>query len=115
MNRRHFGLSIAAATFLTRQLREAIAQDASRSSSSADTDSTRRMRDQTGPSLTAGKSQQSLIGGDVADDNRRMRSGQRASPAGSRSPLTVLMAVAFLIFLLPSAHFGLPGMSRQNS
>ena len=45
MNRRHFGLSIAAATFLTRQLREAIAQDASRSSSSADTDSTRRMRD----------------------------------------------------------------------
>src|SRR5467141_871344 len=45
MNRRHFGLSIAAATFLTRQLREAIAQGASRSSSSADTDSTRRMRD----------------------------------------------------------------------
>src|SRR5258708_142367 len=45
MNRRHFGLSIAAATFLTRQLREAIAQHASRSSSSADTDSTRRMRD----------------------------------------------------------------------
>ena len=45
MNRRYFGLSIAAATFLTRQLREAIAQDASRSSSSADTDSTRRMRD----------------------------------------------------------------------
>jgi hypothetical protein len=34
MNRRHFGLSIATAIFLTRQLREAIAQDASQSSSS---------------------------------------------------------------------------------
>src|SRR5207247_9103036 len=44
MTRRHFGLSIAAATLLTRQLREAIAQDTSQSSSSVDTDSTRRMR-----------------------------------------------------------------------
>jgi hypothetical protein len=45
MNRRYFGLSIAAATLLTPQLREALAQDASQSPSSVDTDSTRRMRD----------------------------------------------------------------------
>src|SRR5437667_4444295 len=51
MNRRHFGLSIAAATLLTQQLREAIAQDTSQSSSSADTDSTRRMRDAAGAFL----------------------------------------------------------------
>src|SRR5437773_6858014 len=51
MNRRHFGLSIAAATLLTRQLREAIAQDTSQSSSSVDTDSTRRMRDAAGAFL----------------------------------------------------------------
>src|SRR6266446_413988 len=45
MNRRHFGSSFAAAIFLTRQLREAIAQEASRSSSSVDPDSTRRIRE----------------------------------------------------------------------
>ena len=45
MNRRHFGLSIAAATLFTRQLREALAQDASQSPSGVDTDLTRRMRD----------------------------------------------------------------------
>ena len=51
MNRRHFGLSIATAIFLTRQLREAIAQDASQSSSSVDTDAARRMRDAAGAFL----------------------------------------------------------------
>jgi hypothetical protein len=49
MNRRHFGLSIATAIFLTRQLREAIAQDASQSSSSVD--AARRMRDAAGAFL----------------------------------------------------------------
>ena len=48
MNRRYFRLSIAAAIFLTQQLREAIAQDAGQSSSSVDSDSTRRMRDAAG-------------------------------------------------------------------
>jgi len=51
MNRRHFGLSVAAAIVLTRQLREAIAQDASRSSSGVDTDSARRMREAGGAFL----------------------------------------------------------------
>src|SRR5262245_30266967 len=51
MNRRHFGLSIATAIFLTRQLREAIAQDAGQSSSSVDTDSARRVRDAAGAFL----------------------------------------------------------------
>jgi Protein of unknown function (DUF3500) len=45
MHRRHFGLSIAAAVLLAQQLREAVAQDAGRSSSGVDTDSAWRMRD----------------------------------------------------------------------
>src|SRR5262249_47916431 len=45
MNRRHFGLSVAAAVLLAQQLREAVAQAAGRSPSSADTDSASRMRD----------------------------------------------------------------------
>jgi hypothetical protein len=45
MNRRHFGLSIAAAALLAQQLREGVAQGASQSPSSVDTDSTWRMRD----------------------------------------------------------------------
>ncbi len=45
MNRRHFGLSLAAATLLAQQLREAVAQGASQSPSTADTDSAWRMRD----------------------------------------------------------------------
>src|SRR5262249_46574176 len=45
MNRRHFGLSLAAAALLAQQLREAVAQDAGRSPSTADTDSAWRMRD----------------------------------------------------------------------
>jgi Protein of unknown function (DUF3500) len=45
MNRRHFGLSIAAAVMLAQQLRDAIAQSASQSPSSVDTDAAWRMRD----------------------------------------------------------------------
>ena len=45
MNRRHFGLSLAAAALLAQQLREAVAQDAGRSPSTADTDFAWRMRD----------------------------------------------------------------------
>jgi hypothetical protein len=45
MNRRHFGLSIAAAVILAQQLRDAIAQSASQSPSSVDTDAAWRMRD----------------------------------------------------------------------
>src|SRR3974377_1478540 len=45
MNRRHFGLSTAAAVLLAQQLRQTLAQDASRQPSSVDTDSAWRMRD----------------------------------------------------------------------
>jgi Protein of unknown function (DUF3500) len=45
MNRRHFGLSFAAAALLAQQLRQAVAQGAGQSRSVADTDSERRMRD----------------------------------------------------------------------
>jgi hypothetical protein len=45
MNRRHFGLSMAAAGLLAQQLREAVAQDARPSSSQADRESAWRMRD----------------------------------------------------------------------
>src|SRR5262245_9335778 len=45
MNRRHFGLSVVAAALLAQQLREAVAQSASQSPSSAETDSAWRMRD----------------------------------------------------------------------
>ena len=45
IHRRHFGLSIAAATLLAQQLRQAAAQDTSQSPSAADTESARRMRD----------------------------------------------------------------------
>src|SRR5215831_8046327 len=44
MNRRHFGLSVAAAVLLAQQLREAVAQGAGQPSA-ADTDSVWRMRD----------------------------------------------------------------------
>src|SRR6516225_7765793 len=44
MNRRHFGLSVAAAVLLAQQLREAVAQGAGQPSA-ADTDSAWRMRD----------------------------------------------------------------------
>src|SRR6266571_2408285 len=45
MNRRHFGLSLAAAALLAQQLREAVAQGASQSPSTADTDAAWRVRD----------------------------------------------------------------------
>jgi len=45
MHRRHFGLSIAAAVLLARQLREAVAQEAGQPPSAADKDSAWRMRD----------------------------------------------------------------------
>jgi Protein of unknown function (DUF3500) len=45
MHRRHFGLSIAAAVLLARQLREAVAQEARQPASAADKDSAWRMRD----------------------------------------------------------------------
>jgi hypothetical protein len=45
MNRRHFGLSIAAAVLLAQQLRQAVAQGTSQSPSDVDTDSQWRMRD----------------------------------------------------------------------
>src|SRR5215469_8948371 len=45
MNRRHFGLSVAAAVLLAQQLREAVAQGAGQPPSAADTDSAWRMRD----------------------------------------------------------------------
>jgi len=44
MNRRHFGLSVAAAVLLARQLREAVAQSAGQPPS-ADTNAAWRMRD----------------------------------------------------------------------
>ena len=44
MNRRHFGLSVAAAVLLAQQLREAVAQSAGQPRS-ADTDAAWRMRD----------------------------------------------------------------------
>src|SRR5262245_43839790 len=45
MHRRHFGLSVAAAVLLAQQMREAVAQDAGRSPSSADAEAAWRMRD----------------------------------------------------------------------
>src|SRR6516225_3368323 len=45
MNRRHFGLSVAAAVLLARQLREAVAQSAGQPPSTGDTDAAWRMRD----------------------------------------------------------------------
>src|SRR5262249_57686656 len=45
MNRRHFGLSVAAAALLAQQLREAVAQGPGQPPSSVDTDSAWRMRD----------------------------------------------------------------------
>src|SRR6266446_7443355 len=45
MDRRHFGLSLAAAALLAQQLREAVEQGAGQSPSTADTDSAWRMRD----------------------------------------------------------------------
>src|SRR6266478_4493711 len=45
MNRRHFGLSVATAVLLARQLREAVAQSAGQPPSTADTDAAWRMRD----------------------------------------------------------------------
>jgi hypothetical protein len=53
MNRRHFGLSVAAAIFLTQQLREAIAQDATQAPSGGHTDSARRMGDAAGAFLAS--------------------------------------------------------------
>jgi hypothetical protein len=45
MHRRHFGLSMGAALLLAQQLRQAAAQDASRTPPAADTDAAWRMRD----------------------------------------------------------------------
>src|ERR1700746_4202410 len=45
MNRRHFGLSVAAAVLLARQLREAVAQTPGQPPSTGDTDAEWRMRD----------------------------------------------------------------------
>src|SRR5215470_5886715 len=45
MNRRHFGLSVAAAVLLAQQLREAVAQSAGQPPSTGDTDAASRMRD----------------------------------------------------------------------
>jgi hypothetical protein len=45
MNRRHFGLSVAAAALLSQQMRQAIAQSAGQSPSRLDTVSSSRMRD----------------------------------------------------------------------
>ena len=45
MNRRHFGLSVAAAVLLARQLREAVAQSAGQPPSTGDTDAAWRLRD----------------------------------------------------------------------
>src|SRR5262249_1253659 len=45
MNRRHFGVSVAAAVLLAQQVRQAIAQDVGQPSPGVDTDAAWRMRD----------------------------------------------------------------------